>query len=82
MAKLHINSLTAKPTVEAVRDALTNLLNDLESTYDEAMDRISRQSEDNRNLAFYALAWISNVKRLLHAAELRVALAVLYYYDH
>ncbi|KAJ6563653.1 ankyrin repeat-containing domain protein [Mycena vulgaris] len=76
LAKLHIDSLTTKHTVKAVREALANLPIDLNSTYDEVMERINRQSEDDRNIARLALCWISNAKRLLHIFELREALAV------
>ncbi|KAJ7659529.1 hypothetical protein B0H17DRAFT_954642, partial [Mycena rosella] len=49
---------------------------DLEHTYDEAMERIDRQSEDDRNIARLILIWISNAKRLLSISELQEALAV------
>ncbi|KAJ7241052.1 hypothetical protein B0H12DRAFT_1326331 [Mycena haematopus] len=76
MAKLHIDSLTSKHTVKAVQDTLKRLPNDLESTYDEVMERIRRQSEDDRNLALRTLSWIFNAKRILRPSELRAALAV------
>ncbi|KAJ7242168.1 hypothetical protein B0H12DRAFT_1023779 [Mycena haematopus] len=76
MAKLHIESLAGKHTVKAVQDALKNLPNDLESTYDEVMERIHRQSDDDRNLALRTLSWISNAQRILRPSELRTALAV------
>ncbi|KAJ7137982.1 hypothetical protein C8R44DRAFT_606821, partial [Mycena epipterygia] len=49
---------------------------DLNSTYDEVMDWINRQSDDDRNLARRTISWISNAKRLLHVFELQEALAV------
>ncbi|KAJ6563613.1 ankyrin repeat-containing domain protein [Mycena vulgaris] len=76
LAKLHIDSLTTKHTVKAVREALTNMPTDLNSTYDEVMERINRQSEDDSRIARLALSWISNAKRVLHIFELREALAV------
>ncbi|KAF7343623.1 Ankyrin [Mycena sanguinolenta] len=76
LAKLQIDSLTGKHTVKAVQAALTNLPNDLEGTYDEVMERINQQSEDDRNLAWRTLSWIFHAKRLLQPSELRTALAV------
>ncbi|KAF7343630.1 Ankyrin [Mycena sanguinolenta] len=74
--KLHIDSLTGKHTVKAVQDTLKNLAYDLDSTYDQVIERINRQSEDDRNLAMRMLSWISHAKRLLRPSELRAALAV------
>ncbi|KAJ7453124.1 hypothetical protein FB451DRAFT_1185377 [Mycena latifolia] len=76
LAKLHIDSLISKHTVKAVREGLNKMPSDLNSTYDEVMDRIDRQSEDDRNLGWHTLSWISTAKRLLHIFELREALAV------
>ncbi|KAJ7443837.1 ankyrin repeat-containing domain protein [Mycena latifolia] len=76
LAKLHLDSLATKHTVKAVRDALDKLPSDLNNTYNEVLNRIDRQSEDDRNLARRALSWISNAKRLLRTSELREALAV------
>ncbi|KAJ6602566.1 hypothetical protein DFH09DRAFT_1354883 [Mycena vulgaris] len=76
LAKLHINSLTTKHTVKAIREALQSMPSDLQNSYDEVMARIDQQCADNRKLAQAALSWISNAKRLLRVAELREALAV------
>ncbi|KAJ7138137.1 ankyrin repeat-containing domain protein [Mycena epipterygia] len=73
LAKLHISSLTMKHTV---RDALRTLPRDLQSTYDEVMERINRQNEDDRNLALSALCWISNTKSLLSVSDLTRALCI------
>ncbi|KAJ7434359.1 ankyrin repeat-containing domain protein [Mycena latifolia] len=76
LAKLHIDSLLTKHTVKAVREALANMPGDLNSTYDEVMERINQQNTEDRHLARRTLSWISNVKRLLHMFELQEALAV------
>ncbi|KAJ7453113.1 ankyrin repeat-containing domain protein [Mycena latifolia] len=76
LAKFHIDSLTTKHTIKAVRDALTNMPEDLNYTYGDIMQRINRQSEDDKSLARRTLSWISNVKRPLRPAELTEALAV------
>ncbi|KAJ7484413.1 ankyrin repeat-containing domain protein [Mycena latifolia] len=76
VAKLSIDSLTTKHTVKAVRDALKNMPGDLNGTYDEVMQRINAQSEDDRNLARCTLLWISKTETALHISELREALAI------
>ncbi|KAJ7278295.1 ankyrin repeat domain-containing protein [Mycena rebaudengoi] len=76
LAKIHIDSLTTRNTVKAVRQALKSLPIDLEDTYKEAMDRIESQSEEDRNIAKRILIWIANAKRPLSVAELREAIAI------
>ncbi|KAJ7271005.1 ankyrin repeat-containing domain protein [Mycena rebaudengoi] len=76
IAKLHIDSLATKSTVKAVRDALQNLPEDLEHTYDEAMDRIKAQNKEDREIARRTLIWVANTKRPLTVFELQEALAV------
>ncbi|KAJ7130496.1 hypothetical protein C8R44DRAFT_569438, partial [Mycena epipterygia] len=76
LAKLHTESLATKNIVKAVWDALQHLPSDLEHTYDEAMDRINRQNEDDRELARQALTWVAYAKRPLSVAELHEALAI------
>ncbi|KAJ7099058.1 ankyrin repeat-containing domain protein [Mycena crocata] len=75
-SKLHITSVSTKPAVKAVFEALKHMPTDLHQTYKEVMQRINEQAEDNRNIAHTTLAWVSNAKRLLHISELREALAV------
>ncbi|KAJ7270989.1 ankyrin repeat-containing domain protein [Mycena rebaudengoi] len=77
IAKLHIDSLATKSTVKAVRDALQNLPEDLEHTYDEAMpDRIEAQNKDDTDIARRTLIWVANTKRPLTVFELQEALAI------
>ncbi|KAF7334412.1 ANK-REP-REGION domain-containing protein [Mycena venus] len=76
LAKLHIDSLTTKHTVKAVRETLKNMPIDLEHTYDGVMEHINRQSEDDRKLALHTLLWITNAKRPLRVPELREALSI------
>ncbi|KAJ7430746.1 ankyrin repeat-containing domain protein [Mycena latifolia] len=76
LAKLHMDSLATKNTIRALRDALNNMPKDIEHTYEDAMDRIDRQSEDDRKVARLVLIWISNAKRPLSIRELQEALAV------
>ncbi|KAJ7444032.1 ankyrin repeat-containing domain protein [Mycena latifolia] len=76
LAKLHIESLATKMTIKAVREALRHLPKDLSHTYDEAMNRIKNQNEDDRHFALQALTWVAYAKRPLSVAELREALAI------
>ncbi|KAJ7287134.1 ankyrin repeat-containing domain protein [Mycena rebaudengoi] len=76
LAKLHVDFLATKITVKSLREALKNLPKDLEHTYNEAIERIEAQSEEDRNLAFLALTWVANAKRPLTIAELQEAIAI------
>ncbi|KAJ7652403.1 hypothetical protein DFH06DRAFT_1331042 [Mycena polygramma] len=76
LAKLHVESLATKHTLKAVRKCLTDMPGDLRRTYDEVMQRINRRSDDDRDLAYRVLSWVSNAKRLLRPSKLREALAV------
>ncbi|KAJ7108163.1 ankyrin repeat-containing domain protein [Mycena epipterygia] len=76
LAKLHIESLSTKNTIKAVRDSLQHLPKDLDQTYDEAMERINHQNEDDRQLGKLALTWVAYTKRPLSVAELQEALAI------
>ncbi|KAJ7485276.1 ankyrin repeat-containing domain protein [Mycena latifolia] len=76
LAKLQVDSLMTKHTIKAVRNALRNMPDNLNSSYDEVVDRINRQSEDDKALAWRTLSWITNARRPLRPSELREALAV------
>ncbi|KAJ7722542.1 hypothetical protein B0H14DRAFT_3170152 [Mycena olivaceomarginata] len=76
LAKLHLDSLSTKNTVKAVRDALNRMPKDLDRTYDEAMERIDRQNEDDRHLAHSVLTWVAYAVHPLLVNELREALAI------
>ncbi|KAJ7747665.1 ankyrin repeat-containing domain protein [Mycena maculata] len=76
LAKLHIESLSTKPTVKGVREALANLPKNLQHTYDNAMKRINEQNPEDREIALSALTWVANAKRPLSVQELREALAI------
>ncbi|KAJ7136752.1 ankyrin repeat-containing domain protein [Mycena epipterygia] len=76
LAKLRTESLATKNTIKAVREALQHIPKDLKHTYDDAMERIGRQNEDDKQLAHSALTWVANTKRPLSVAELREALAI------
>ncbi|KAJ6579088.1 hypothetical protein DFH09DRAFT_979758, partial [Mycena vulgaris] len=76
LAKLHIESLAAKNTIKAVREALQHLPKDLQHTYNETMERINHQSDEDRQLGLLVLTWVGNAKRLLSVSELQEALAI------
>ncbi|KAJ6520678.1 hypothetical protein DFH09DRAFT_939667, partial [Mycena vulgaris] len=76
LAKLHIESLGSKNTIKAVREALQHLPTDLQQTYNEAIERIKVQREEDREVGLLALTWVANAKRLLSVSELREALAI------
>ncbi|KAJ7249822.1 ankyrin repeat domain-containing protein [Mycena rebaudengoi] len=76
LAKLHLDSIITKHTIKAIRIALQNLPEDLEHTYNEAMDRIEAQSKEDKAIAHLALIWVANAKRPLSVAELLEAIAI------
>ncbi|KAJ7841907.1 ankyrin repeat-containing domain protein [Mycena olivaceomarginata] len=76
LAKLHIDSLMTKQNTAAVKDALLRLPSDLDGTYNDIVDRINRQSDDDRDLAWRTLSWVLNAKKPLRPSQLREVLAV------
>jgi len=72
-----MDSLVGKHSVTAVRKALEVLPKEVDDTYDEAMERIERQNEDDKNLAKPILSWITYARRPLTVSELQHALAVM-----
>ncbi|KAJ7019582.1 hypothetical protein C8F04DRAFT_1321412 [Mycena alexandri] len=52
------------------------LLAKLHGTYDDIVNRIRQQSEDDRQLAWRTLSWVLNAKTPLRPLQLREALAV------
>ncbi|KAJ7252326.1 ankyrin repeat-containing domain protein [Mycena rebaudengoi] len=65
-----------RQNVAAVRDALMSLPSDLNATYDDIVDRINRQNEDDKQLAWRTLSWLTNAKRPMRPPQLREALAI------
>lgn len=79
LAKLQLESLTGKRSPKAIRAALTKLSTGsgaYDKAYDEAMERIHGQLEDQENLAKDALSWIVCSRRPLQTVELQHALAI------
>jgi len=71
-----MNALVGKSNSRAVRAALENLPSSMDGTYDEAMERIAGQGEDDRQLAERVLSWIIYAFRPLSLTELQHALSV------
>ena len=84
LAVLHMDSLTGKKTVRAVRNALQRLEDrsddpkDMvyDQAYDEAMARIRGQNPDVTEIAMSVLTWITHARRPLEVEELQYALAI------
>jgi hypothetical protein len=77
LARLHMDSLVAKHNLTAVRKALEILPKEMDDTYDEAMERIERQNEDDKELAKQVFSWITYAHRPLSVKELQYGLAVM-----
>ncbi|KAF5576103.1 ankyrin repeat [Fusarium pseudoanthophilum] len=79
LAQLHFQSLSTKRTLKKMKDALSNLSSGPKAydiAYKNAMERISGQDQDSKELAMRALAWITCGKRAFETSELQHALAV------
>ncbi|KAJ7249187.1 hypothetical protein B0H12DRAFT_1122246 [Mycena haematopus] len=76
LAKLHMDSLTTKHTVSAVRETLQQLPKDLNHAFDSTIERISQQNTDDKEVARLALIWVAYSKRPLTVPEFLEALAI------
>ncbi|KAI0868926.1 ankyrin [Hypoxylon argillaceum] len=76
LAQLHMDSLARKLTRRQIRAALASLPKELDETYDQAIQRMQNQDEDQASLAHKVLYWISYSFRPLTITELQHALAV------
>ena len=68
--------LVNKNNRKAIYTALKNLHKGIEDTYEEALERVQNQNQDDRELANKTLLWISFALRPLSITELQHALAV------
>ncbi|KAJ6541357.1 hypothetical protein B0H19DRAFT_852133, partial [Mycena capillaripes] len=76
LAKLHIESLSIKSTLKGVQEALKALPKTLDDSYDNVMNQIEDQNEENKYIAHLALTWVANAKRPLKVLEFQTALAI------
>ena len=77
MAQLHISSLAAKHTRKAVRAALKTLPEEIDTTYDETLQRIRDQNNDDVNLAISILYWLTYALTPLSVSALQHAIAIM-----
>ena len=76
LPKLHLDRLGSQISIRELRKALGLLPTKLDIIYDDAMERIKKQTESNVDLAIRALSWISHAVRPLKVDELQHALAI------
>ncbi|KAL5353215.1 hypothetical protein ACLOAV_001250 [Pseudogymnoascus australis] len=72
LAELHLESLKTKTDIKSHRKALDVLPEELEKTYEEALERIQRQPEDESRLAMRVLSWITHAVRPLKVGEIQM----------
>ena len=75
-AKLHVDSLSSKTSVKALKKALDNLPSALDELYDDALRRIRSQDQDDSKLAEKALRWVAYAYRPLSASMLEDAVTI------
>ena len=68
-----MDSLATKLRPSSVRTALKNLPTEIDSTYDQAMERIQSLPPDHRNIAECFLSWIAYTDRALTVSEIEHA---------
>lgn len=72
-----MDSLSTKRTPRAIQDALRNLPTKISDTYDQAMQRIEANNEDDRTIAMNFLLWIAFAYRPLGVAEVEHASSIV-----
>ena len=73
LAKFHMDSLSTKLRPSSVLNALKNLPTEIDSTYDQAMERIQSMPSDHRDIAQCFLSWIAYTDRALTVPEVEHA---------
>jgi Ankyrin repeats (3 copies) len=76
LAALHMESLSREDNVRDIRESLRKLPEDLDSIYDEALQRIKRQDRQKVARADQVLTLINCAYRPLQIREIQYALAV------
>jgi ankyrin repeat protein len=74
-ARLHIESLSRKLTIKALKKSMKSSEIGLADLYDDVIDRIKSQGEERADMAFKLLMWIVHAFRPLSIAEAQRALA-------
>ncbi|KAL8669376.1 MAG: hypothetical protein Q9168_006037 [Polycauliona sp. 1 TL-2023] len=75
-AKLLVDILSTKTSVQKLKKALKDLPSTLDGLYDDALHRIDSQSQDDRELAEKALRWVAYAFRPLSIPMVRQAVAI------
>ena len=75
MVTLHTASLATKPTRNALRSSLESLPTELDTTYDETLQRIRDRKEGSASLAEDVLMWVLFAVMPLKIVELQHAIA-------
>ena len=75
LARFHMDSLSTKLRPSSVVNALKNLPTEIDSTYDQAMERIESMPPDHRDIARCFLSWIAYTDRALTVLEAEHATA-------
>ena len=70
-----MDSLSTKLRPPSVLNALKNLPTEIDSTYDQAMERIQSMPSDHREIAICFLSWIAYTDRVLSVPEVEHATA-------
>ncbi len=76
LAQLHVSSIVRKHSRKDVEKGLTELPEELNSTYDQILKRISNQGEEDEGLARSVLSWLTFTHRPLTFSMLQQALAI------
>ena len=76
LAELHVASIVRKHSRKDVERALKELPEGLTGTYDQILQRISDQGEEDATLAWEVLSWLTYARRPLTASMLQHALAI------
>ncbi|KAK4448732.1 hypothetical protein QBC34DRAFT_406642 [Podospora aff. communis PSN243] len=76
LVRLHMESLEAAVLSDEVRDLLNDLSDNIDTIYDEILNRIERQVSTGRNIATKTIRWVASAARPLSIEELQHALAV------
>lgn len=75
-AKLHVDALSTKGNVKTLKEALRNLPTTLDELYEDAIQRINFQNQDDKLLALKALRWVAYTYRPLSFRMLQQVLAI------
>ena len=76
LARLHMDTLADESNRNGIIKALEKLPEGFDGTYDDALERINRQSKRRKYMAYRVLSWISYAFRPLSLIELQYALAI------